>query len=1352
MKQDARSRFVVFVGRAMVKALVHFLAVLGIAMLPLTAQAADRYWDGANTGGTGDGASDGGTATWDTSAQNWDQGNTLSRVAWVNGNNDTAILGGTAGTVSLGTGITVGGLQFDTAAYILQSNTLTFGTAGSLVANQNATISSVLAGSVAITKSGAGTLTLYGTNTYAGATIISDGTLQAGSAGAFNNTSSLLMTNGSGALDLNGNNVRFTATIIDNASESGTSTAALGTVGASFETSSLLIKDGPTRKVAVTLRNNNGGARFSNSGNTFSGGLILLDSPSVGWGTRLLPSTIVAGAYGSGPIIIGQAATDKAGIFFQVNNLPFTNDIVFNTALGTDLKGIRFDSSGHVLSGTINANLAPITFSSFNDGGATLSGKLTGPNGLSLESDTGVTTITLNNSATNSDYQGSTAINGKGVLVLGASNQIPNGASAGHVTNNGTFRLNGYSDTINGLSGTGIVDGISGTPTLTVGDNNATSTFSGVIRNTAGALALTKMGDGTLTLSGINTYVGATTVDAGKLVGVTGGSCSSSAVTVASGAMLGARVVTSGGQWSCGTLTLDSGTTAAEFDFSVIPSLTVAPMLINGDLVNNGTLNVRVVSGNFGVGSTYPLIQYTGILTIGALTTNLPAGVEGTLVNNTANKTIDLNVTVGNSLVWSAGTGLWDINTSSNWNNQTTTYTDGSSPLFDDSPAAPGPFTVTLSSHVLPVVVTVSNELKEYTITGSGSIAGAAELIKSGAGVLTLAITNTYTGATTVRAGTLKAGHTTAIPTNTTLSVINTGVFDLNGFNATVASVDAGGSSAVITNSAAGSGTNTLTFTTFPSINFAPRMVDGSGQKIAVVVGGNQAVPSLGNANNTFSGGLTISSSSGQTRLWQGSITTTTNADGSIRSSNLGAGPVIIGTTTGGAQLGNLWANAQIRNPIVFNAGTYIDGGNAALRVDAFGVELYGQLTANLSPVNMSSGGSGGVNVLGQITGPEGLWLKTPATALTLTLSNITASANNYQGTTRIDPKTTLALGKNEQIPHGVGTGNVTNNGTLRLNGFSETINGLSGTGIVDGVSGTPILTLGDNNATGPFFGEIKNTAGTLTLTKVGNGTQTLSGINTYNGTTTVSAGTLALVAPGSIGNSPLISVALGAIFDAGPGFTLGAVQTLAGEGAVLSSFIADGVVSPGIAGIGTLIASNDLTWNAGPSWPFELGAASASDRLTINGNLVQGSGADGEFVIDLLSTGVAGVYTLMTWSASTTFNEDGSALAVTNVPGGLTPTLTVGANALTLTLSGDSGFSAGSTNASIALVSGQVTFGFNIASGALYHVQASTNLLGLIDNGFTNITDQLTNNGTATILYTNDSPERARMFRINSP
>src|SRR5205823_14149600 len=116
-------------------------------------------------------------------------------------------------------------------------------------------------------------------------------------------------------------------------------------------------------------------------------------------------------------------------------------------------------------------------------------------------------------------YSGDTTISA-GTLKLGAANVIPDGSGKGNISVSGTLDLNTFSETINGLSGAGTVDTVAGAnPTLTVGNNDQTSLFSGVIENTAGTLALTKTGTGALTLSGTsaNTYTGLTTINAGEL-------------------------------------------------------------------------------------------------------------------------------------------------------------------------------------------------------------------------------------------------------------------------------------------------------------------------------------------------------------------------------------------------------------------------------------------------------------------------------------------------------------------------------------------------------------------------------------------------------------------------------------------------------------------------------------------------------------------------------------------------------------------------------------------------------------------------------------------------------------------
>src|SRR6187431_262989 len=81
----------------------------------LTSQASGAsgsscWWDGGTTdiAGNGNGASAGGMGTWNTTLRNWDPGNGQPMVAWNNVNNDTAVFAGPAGTVTMGSDITVG--------------------------------------------------------------------------------------------------------------------------------------------------------------------------------------------------------------------------------------------------------------------------------------------------------------------------------------------------------------------------------------------------------------------------------------------------------------------------------------------------------------------------------------------------------------------------------------------------------------------------------------------------------------------------------------------------------------------------------------------------------------------------------------------------------------------------------------------------------------------------------------------------------------------------------------------------------------------------------------------------------------------------------------------------------------------------------------------------------------------------------------------------------------------------------------------------------------------------------------------------------------------------------------------
>jgi autotransporter-associated beta strand protein len=148
----------------------------------------------------------------------------------------------------------------------------------------------------------------------------------------------------------------------------------------------------------------------------------------------------------------------------------------------------------------------------------------------------------------------------------------------------------------------------------------------------------------------------------------------------------------------------------------------------------------------------------------------------------------------------------WDVNdnTKYNWNNgiYADYYTDNANVIFNDNNS--GNYAVTLNTVVTPASVTVNNSSNNYTISGTGSIAGATTtLTKLGSDVLTLSNTgtNTYGGGTTVSAGTLliaaagalpaasnvtvtggtlQLGASTGVETLSSLSISTAGTFDVN--------------------------------------------------------------------------------------------------------------------------------------------------------------------------------------------------------------------------------------------------------------------------------------------------------------------------------------------------------------------------------------------------------------------------------------------------------------------------------------------------------------------------------------------------------------------------------------------
>jgi Passenger-associated-transport-repeat len=220
----------------------------------------------------------------------------------------------------------------------------------------------------------------------------------------------------------------------------------------------------------------------------------------------------------------------------------------------------------------------------------------------------------------------------------------------------------------------------------------------------------------------------------------------------------------------------------------------------------------------------------------------------------------------------------------------------------------------------------------------------------------------------------------------------------------------------------------------------------------------------------------------------------------------------------------------------------------------------------------------------------------------------------------------------------GNGAAGDTTNGNLDIsfhNTPGMTIGSIEGSGAV--FLGAFKLTVGSNNLSTAFSGVIEDggmnggTGGSLT--KIGTGTLTLSGTNTYTGGTTVSDGTLLVTNTGGSGTgSGAVQVNAGTL--GGTGKIAGAVTvgTGSGPGAVLSP----GVIGPGKRP-GALIINNLLTFNSDGTYKFELRTSNATADEVVAKGVTINSGALFSFIAlgnDVLTLGT--VFTVIDNAAAT--------------------------------------------------------------------------------------------------------------------
>jgi autotransporter-associated beta strand protein len=320
--------------------------------------------------------------------------------------------------------------------------------------------------------------------------------------------------------------------------------------------------------------------------------------------------------------------------------------------------------------------------------------------------------------------------------------------------------------------------------TLRIGGLNTDSSFAGSIaEQTIGSTThLIKLGTGTLTLDGANTYSGLTIVSNGTLV--VNGSTGTNTLTVVNGTLGGGGAIG-------GNVTIYSGNTIAPG--ANINSGTVGTLVItNGLTLTNATLYFDLASVTTAGGGVNDLISLSGgALTLSGTTTVTPNLLNGFLtpgnytlisggsstIGSAANLawagavgsrqtfTFDTATTPGSvlltvagsppaTLVWSGTNGsAWDVNNTLNWLNAGAAdkFFGLDSVIFNDTSTNGN---VTISGMVQPGQVTVTNSVLNYSI-GGGELGGLAQLVKGGSGILTLGGSNSFSGGTFINGGTI---------------------------------------------------------------------------------------------------------------------------------------------------------------------------------------------------------------------------------------------------------------------------------------------------------------------------------------------------------------------------------------------------------------------------------------------------------------------------------------------------------------------------------------------------------------------------------------------------------------------
>jgi fibronectin-binding autotransporter adhesin len=869
--------------------------------------------------------------------------------------------------------------------------------------------------------------------------------------------------------------------------------------------------------------------------NTISGnaGGQTLSLVSTGAGNTLISGTIIDGG-GSVGVTVNDSGSGMT-VFTGTNTYSGTTTISAGTLeLGDGTSGHDGTIAGASIvdNGTLLLN---------RNGSSAYAGAISG-SGAVTKSGSGSQTL-----SGSSSYTGLTTVN-QGTLTaasdsaLGSSTAATAGlvlspAMSSTVTVNFTSATPAIASLSNPGAGTSAIvlgntagNSGAGTPTtLSMGGNNASTTYSGTISDgtvggtvsTAAIGNITKLGTGTLTLSAANSYIGNTNINAGTVI-------------MANPMALGAP---KGGPLNDDTKTI-----------VVFPS-------------NGGTLDVQTPGDGATPDGLYSMQENSN--GTGTVLSDVPAPGNG--VNHTfgtlrfGSNTI-LNIKAGPNVT--GGNPSFTFNSLLVFNSNTTSTLIPTINLNIGTVGQQG----TVTGHTIDLDGTSSNN----TITGT--ISGGLNISKTNTSIWTLSVSNGYTGTTTIANGILAMQDPLAFgqsepvpfPPNVTMTGGEIGIpadsyiadssFDLTNYAVNYGTNFANGVGIAFENYA-----SALAFPNIPTIRLGA--LAGTPSSLSGDITGNTLLTYTGPGSLTVTGQVQTSqlivqagmlTLSGINASPSPTNTTVGNLAGSSATLVLANGVQMTSGTLSIANVGNGTVSISDGNTLTVT-GTSFNIGQAsgvAGNLTMTGGTFTDTAATSAHPLFVANSGAAGTT--GAITLSGDAAFSAPNATLVLGQFGSTASATNastatltMSGTSTVTVGNTVLGGANAaSYVNGIvnlnggtlSTGSITkgstnlassatqivlnaNGGTLKAVASANNSNFLNGIFVNIAAGG---LTLDTN---GNAVGVTNSMSGAGGLTKIGSGTLTLSGSNSYSGSTAVSNGTLEVGPAGSLPSGNNVTV-----------------------------------------------------------------------------------------------------------------------------------------------------------------------------------------------------------------------------------